>query len=82
MSRVGPAVWKMFSVDGETYHWTSYASEQRAGDGPWEPIEYMTVSRRSHAPGIGAVHPAGTIVTEQHAVDLIRRAKAHGRDFP
>jgi hypothetical protein len=79
---VGPAVWKSFSVDGETYYWTAHASEQRAGDGAWEPIEYLTVSRRADSPGIGAAHPAGTLVTEQHAVDLVRLAKAHGRDFP
>lgn len=69
-------------MDGETYYWTAYASERQVGDGPLEPIEYLTVSRRPDAPGIGATHPPGTLITEQHALDLVSLAKAHGRDFP
>jgi hypothetical protein len=77
-----PPVWTSFNVDGETYYWTAYASERKVGDGPWEPIESLSVSRRPDTPGIGASHPVGTRITEQHAIDLVRLAKAHGRDFP
>jgi len=70
MDRAGPAVWKSVVVDGETYYWTAYASEQRVDGGPFEPMEYLTVSRRPEMPGIGAVYPAGTRIAEQHAVDL------------
>ncbi len=79
---MGQTVWRSVDVDGETYYWTAYPSQQQVGHGPWEPIEYLTVSRRAETPGIGASHPAGAVVTEQHAIDLIRLAKVHGRTLP
>jgi hypothetical protein len=73
--------WHCIDVDGETYFWTTYPSQQRVGDGPRQPIEYVNVSRKPNTPGIGACHPPGTVITEQHAIDLVRLAKAEGRDL-
>lgn len=61
---VGPTLWTSFSVGGERYYWTAYPSQQRVGDGPWEPIEFLTVSRRPDARGIATAHPVGTLITE------------------
>ncbi len=69
-------------VDGETYYWTAYPSEQKVGDGPWTPIDYLNVSRKPNASGIGMAYPPGTVITEQHAIDLVRLAKAEGRELP
>jgi hypothetical protein len=79
---MGRTRWHRFDLDGERYYWTSYPSEHRVGDGPWQPDEYLTVSRSPNTPGVGMVLPAGTVVTEQHAIDLVRLAKAHGRKIP
>jgi hypothetical protein len=77
-----PVVWTSFVVDGETYYWTAYASARQVGNGPWAPVENLDVSRRPDTAGIGRTLPAGTLVTEQHAVDLVRLGKAHGKVFP
>ena len=74
--------WHRINVDGEVYYWTVYPSEQQVGGGPWTPIEYLNVSRQPNTPGIGRGYPAGTVVTEQHAVDLVRLAKAELPEFP
>jgi hypothetical protein len=74
--------WHRFTVDGETYFWTAYASEQRSGDGPWESIEYLNVTRAPDAAGVGRTFPVGTALAEQDAVDLVRLCKAHGREVP
>jgi hypothetical protein len=75
-------LWRGFEVDGETYYWTAYPSKKRTGEGPWEPVEYLTVSRRPESPGVGQAFPAGEAVTEQHAVGLVRRFKDNGREIP
>ena len=76
------SAWHEFTVDGETYYWTAYRSMHRIDKGPWEPMEFLTVSRRADAPGVGEVLPVGTTVTEQHAAALVRRFKSAGRDIP
>jgi hypothetical protein len=79
---VGDMVWHRIDVYGDTYYWTAYASKHKVGDGPWEADEYLTVSRQPDTAGMGAVYPRGTVVTEQHAIDLVRLARAHGRPIP
>jgi hypothetical protein len=76
------AKWRRVVVDGETFYWTAYPSKQQTDGGPWEPIEYLTVSRAPNTAGIGAVHPAGTRVTEAHAIEVIELVRAHGRTIP
>jgi hypothetical protein len=75
-------VWRSIDVDGETYYWTAYPSKSKQGDGPWQSIEYLTVSRRPWAPGAGASKPAGTLVTEEDAIELVRYFKQNGRNIP
>jgi hypothetical protein len=75
-------VWHRFTVDGETYFWTAYPSELRSGDGPWQPTEYLTVSRAPDTAGIGRTFPVGTALAEEDAVDLVRLSKAHGTEVP
>jgi hypothetical protein len=76
------SVWHPFTVNGETYYWTAYPSSQKTGDGPWEPMEYLTVSRQPDTPGVGWPLPQGTQVTEAHAVELVRLVHADGRRVP
>jgi hypothetical protein len=82
MGRVQWPDWAPVTVDGETYYWTAYPSKRKVGDGPWEPVESLNVSRRPNTPGTGAAFPPGTVITEQHAIDLLKLAKAHGVDLP
>jgi hypothetical protein len=74
--------WCSFVVDGETFFWTAYSSSWRTGDGPEADTEYLTVSRAPNVPGVGRVYDAGTVVTEEHAVDTVRLFRAHGREIP
>jgi hypothetical protein len=74
--------WSSVDVDGETYFWTTYRSKRKVNGGPWEPIESLRVIVCATMPAIGTTHPGGTVVTEQHAADLVRFFKAHGREAP
>jgi hypothetical protein len=78
---VDEPIWRRIDVDGETYNWTVYPSEQRVGDGPWMPIEYLNVSRMPNTAGIGAGYPPGTVVTEHQVMELVRLAKAEGLEL-
>jgi hypothetical protein len=75
-------VWHRLTVDGETYFWTAYSSQHRSGDGPWQPDEYLTVSRAPDIAGIGRTFPVGTVLTEEDAADLVRLSRAHGVEVP
>ena len=75
-------VWHPFDVNGVTYFWTAYPSTLQTGGGPEEPVEYLTVARQPNIPGIGWPLPAGTVVTEEHARELVRLAHEHGREVP
>lgn len=79
---VDEPIWRPIDVDGETYYWTVYPSEQRVGDGPWMPIEYLNVSRKANTPGVGAGYPPGTAVSEEQAMALVRLAKVEGLELP
>jgi hypothetical protein len=80
-SMIAP-VWHRFEVDGETYYWTTYASERRIGTVPLEPTEHLDVARAPNTPGVGHAYPPGTVVTEQHAIDLVRLVMFELRHFP
>jgi hypothetical protein len=65
--------WHAFVVDGVTYHWTSYPSHYRVGDGPEVPCVALSV--RLHPDGGGGVgnsFPADATVTEVDAIELVR----------
>ena len=74
--------WHRFEVDGETYYWRTYPSEWRTGQGPWVGVESLEVSRQPDTPGVARSHPAGTTVTEEHAVELVRLFREGGRSIP
>ena len=74
--------WRRFEVDGEVFYWAAYRSKGSFNRGPFESIEYLTVSRAPDTPGVGSSLPEGTTITEKHAVDLVRLLRADGRDVP
>jgi hypothetical protein len=74
--------WQRFAVDGEPFYWRTYPSKTCRNNGPWEPVETLDVTRIPDTPGIGRVLPAGTVVTEQDALDLVRLFKDDGREIP
>jgi len=74
--------WRTIVVDGETFYWTAYPSEQQRDGGPWEPIEYLIVSHAPNTHGVGWALPAGTQVTEAHATKLVELMRARGRTIP
>jgi hypothetical protein len=75
-------VWHRFEVDGETYYWRTYPSEQGVNGGSWEPIENLDVARLPDTPGVGQSFPAGTVVVEQDAIDLVRFVQTKLPTFP
>jgi hypothetical protein len=56
--------------------------EAAQGKGPWEGIEFLTVASQPNTAGMGRGLPAGMVVTEEHARELVRLAHAHGREVP
>jgi hypothetical protein len=74
--------WRRFVVDGEPFYWRTYPSKTRKSDGPWKPVENLDVTRIPDTPGVGRSLPAGAVVTEQDAIDLVRLFKDHGRQIP
>jgi hypothetical protein len=75
-------VWHPFEVDGTTYYWRTYAESPPIGSGPWEPAEKLDVSTEPDRPGIGKSFPAGTVVTEEHAMEVVCLVAALGHRFP
>jgi hypothetical protein len=82
LESVDSPAWRRFEIDGETYYWTAYPSQTRIGEGPWSPIEYLTVSRAVDTPGVGEGFPSGAVVTEQNAIDLVRLVKSERGALP
>jgi hypothetical protein len=80
MPRVGPHAWHRFEVDGVTYFWSAGHTRQKTQRGHWTPIEFLQVGRAPNDPSVGAPLPAGTIVTEEHARELVALMKSEGRE--
>jgi hypothetical protein len=74
--------WHRFQLDGETFYWRTYPSEQSVNGGSWAPIENLDVARLPDTPGVGRSFPAGTVVVEQHAIDLVRLVQTELPKFP
>jgi hypothetical protein len=74
--------WHAFDVDGETFYWTAHPSKSRVDKGPWVDDVMLQISRTPDTPGVGRGYPAGTMVSEEHAIDTVKLFKAHGRQVP
>jgi hypothetical protein len=74
--------WHRFHVDGETFHWRTYSSQQQSDEEPPERCENLDVARLPDAQGVGTSFPAGTLVGEEQAVALVRLFKERGRAIP
>jgi hypothetical protein len=75
-------VWHRIQLGGETYHWRTYPSEQSVNGGSSVPIEHLEGARLPNTPGVGRSFPAGTVVVEQHAIDLVRLVQTELPKFP
>ncbi len=64
------------------YYWSVYPSHEKKGEGAWVPNEYLNVRRHPDTPGAGQTFPRGTVVTEEHAVSLVRLFIPERRAFP
>jgi hypothetical protein len=81
MTHVAAPVWHRFDLDGVTLCWTAFRSQERSGKGPWTPIEFLMVARDPEGrPAAGQTLPVGTVVTEEHARELVALMKSEGRE--
>jgi hypothetical protein len=71
-------VWHPFEVDGVEYAWTSRPGRERVDREPWRDIEELIVRGAPMAGGVGTSYAAGTVVTEAHAVALVRKLLRDG----
>jgi hypothetical protein len=80
---VEPQTWHGFEVDGETFYWSTQTCQLRHGEGRSESGELLTVARKPEPPGVvGVVLPPWAVITEQDAVELVRRFKVQGETVP
>jgi hypothetical protein len=77
-----PPAWHQFEFEGDVYYWRTYPGEHRVGGGPLVASEKLDVAREPDAPGIGRSLPNGTVVTVEHAIEVVCIAKREPGRFP